>query len=495
MSALKVYGDYYKAATVVEKAEDRWLEILGYLAPELDLAIKKLGKHVPCPIHGGTDGFRLKKTSGHNGFSVCNTCGNNPTGIATLMWLKGWTFPDTLEAVARYLGLQPDILEKDRFENRKAQAQGNNIDSSSGVKSSTSPVADKLPPAQQVSDVSYSGPSYADLDDVPYDDSDNEIDSASFAEYESTSNQQSLVVVNAESPSNTNLPAKVESTGRRPVIDITPTPERMAQIKEQQTRMNERFKQSFHRACERVETTWNDSLSIDEGLYAPMRNYLKSRGVLLGRDALTNGGPLRFHPALEYWEEDENGKFRVKGKYPAIVAAVRDNHGKLVTVHRTYLSKTGNKASVPEPRKMQALAVEELSSCAIRMGGMPLDGVLGVAEGLETALSPMKIFRFPTWSLVNTSIMEKFTPPKGVHTVIIWADKDKSTGGQKAAHVLKDRLDAMNINCHIILPLGPIPARKKSLDWNDVLLEQGAMGFPSWQLIRSIIEKGKSLAR
>ncbi|ECS4958781.1 zinc-binding protein, partial [Salmonella enterica subsp. enterica serovar Typhimurium] len=52
---------YYKADTVREAANGNWLFILAALAPHLEPALRKPGRHVSCPIHGGKDGFRLFK--------------------------------------------------------------------------------------------------------------------------------------------------------------------------------------------------------------------------------------------------------------------------------------------------------------------------------------------------------------------------------------------------------------------------------------------------
>lgn len=45
--------------TVKAAAEGRWDAIFSVLAPKLAPAQERAGRHVPCPVHGGTDGFRL----------------------------------------------------------------------------------------------------------------------------------------------------------------------------------------------------------------------------------------------------------------------------------------------------------------------------------------------------------------------------------------------------------------------------------------------------
>ena len=89
-------------------AVGRWLDVLAALAPALAPALDRPGRHVPCPVHGGTDGFRLFRDVDQTGGGVCNTCGTFPDGFALLKWVNGWSFPETLRAVAHALGLSAD---------------------------------------------------------------------------------------------------------------------------------------------------------------------------------------------------------------------------------------------------------------------------------------------------------------------------------------------------------------------------------------------------
>ena len=55
-----------------DQAQGRWSHILASLAPELESALDKAPRHVPCPVHGGKDGFRLYRDYEDNGGAVCN---------------------------------------------------------------------------------------------------------------------------------------------------------------------------------------------------------------------------------------------------------------------------------------------------------------------------------------------------------------------------------------------------------------------------------------
>ncbi|MGB5675668.1 MAG: primase-helicase zinc-binding domain-containing protein, partial [Gemmatimonadota bacterium] len=75
------------AREVRAHAADRWIEILGAVAPALEPALSHPGRHVPCPVHGGKDGFRLFRDVDRTGGGVCNTCGSFHDGFALLMWV------------------------------------------------------------------------------------------------------------------------------------------------------------------------------------------------------------------------------------------------------------------------------------------------------------------------------------------------------------------------------------------------------------------------
>ena len=85
-------------------AAGHWLGLFDQLAPELTPAVSRAGRHVPCPVHGGKDGFRLFGDVQETGGGICATCGAFPDGLALLGWLKGWRFPEVVEAVAGALG-------------------------------------------------------------------------------------------------------------------------------------------------------------------------------------------------------------------------------------------------------------------------------------------------------------------------------------------------------------------------------------------------------
>jgi putative DNA primase/helicase len=174
--------------------------------------------------------------------------------------------------------------------------------------------------------------------------------------------------------------------------------------------------------------------------------YLDSRGLW----PLPAGCTLRAHPSLDYWHDGQ------RARYPGIVAEVRDGVGDLATLHLTYL-RHGKKLDTPDCRKLLSKLTGR-EGCAVRL--MPLNDVLGVAEGIETALSAAALQGVPVWAALNTSLLAKFEPPAGVTLLRVYADHDDA-GLRAAEHVMK-RLQG-RVRCELRLPVAP------HKDWNDQL--------------------------
>ena len=175
--------------------------------------------------------------------------------------------------------------------------------------------------------------------------------------------------------------------------------------------------------------------------------YLGSRGLW----PLPPSCPLKACTTAEYWQEGE----RI-GRFSALVADVVDLAGELVTCHVTYL-RDGRKLIEHEPRKILSPLTDRIG-CAVRL--MPATDVLGIAEGIETALSAAALDAVPVWAALSAALLSRFEPPPGVTTLRVYADRDEA--GLSAAQRLQERLQG-RLRVEIRIPSAP------AKDWSDVL--------------------------
>jgi phage/plasmid primase-like uncharacterized protein len=66
--------------------------------------MERAPRHVPCPVHGGKDGFRLFQDWRETGGGISNKDGAFADGISLLMWVNKWSFPETIRNIADVLG-------------------------------------------------------------------------------------------------------------------------------------------------------------------------------------------------------------------------------------------------------------------------------------------------------------------------------------------------------------------------------------------------------
>lgn len=197
-----------------------------------------------------------------------------------------------------------------------------------------------------------------------------------------------------------------------------------------------------------LKEAWEGAQDITEG--DPVYTYLtKTRGLKLW------DLPLAFHKGLYYKGTDDQ-----KYVFPAMLALVTRGDGLNVTIHRTYLTVHGKKIDYEkygDARKMMSGRYSP-KGAAIRLGE-PVDGVLGIAEGIETAIFCMQESGVPCWSVMSHVFMPMVVIPEHVHTVYIFGDcdgKDPKTGkrvGQESAKELAVRLVTEGKTVYLVIPL------------------------------------------
>jgi len=182
---------------------------------------------------------------------------------------------------------------------------------------------------------------------------------------------------------------------------------------------------------------------------------------------LRGRGLNTFPPALRAINKCWNSELHKE--IPAMLAVVMSPENEGVTMHRTYLTMEGNKASVSEVKKLMP-CLKKSTGSAIRLFDQA-DGKIGITEGIETAIACAELFHVPTWAAVSSTILEGFMPPQGIKEVFVFGDNDANFVGQKAAYTLANRL----ILQHKIQATVLIPERRGD-DWLDELNRQRTKG-------------------
>lgn len=184
----------------------------------------------------------------------------------------------------------------------------------------------------------------------------------------------------------------------------------------------------------------------------PASLYLRNRGIDMGRNWPTQ---IRYMPSCVYWHDGEGD--RRKTMHPAMIAQFVAPDARSATYHLTYLTEEGGKADLPKVRKMVPGPVPKGGAVRLAASGP----VLGIAEGIETALAAAKMHDLPVWATLSAGQMVKVEIPDNVDTILIFGDRDRNFAGDHAAYSLAYRLVTEGRKVEVRLP-------DDYGDWNDV---------------------------
>jgi hypothetical protein len=192
---------------------------------------------------------------------------------------------------------------------------------------------------------------------------------------------------------------------------------------------------------DRAREIWDQARGI-EGTQA--LRYLEARGLRAG------SGSLRYHPRTPLGSRG-NLTFR-----PALVSALHER-GHLMAIQRTFLDE--NSASLArdlaDPRRL----LGRPHGGAVVLA--PATMVLGLAEGVETALSAATLLGVPVWATLGSERLPHILVPESVAHLLILPDNDRAGRiGARRAHQACAR---QGRRIETIWP----PAGFN--DWNDVL--------------------------
>lgn len=174
----------------------------------------------------------------------------------------------------------------------------------------------------------------------------------------------------------------------------------------------------------------------------PAHAYLRARALTIAS------------PELRYHARTPDGHGAGVTFKPALLAAVRDASG-LVAVHRTFLGPPGT------ARPLARRALGRLGAGAVRLRP-PVDGQLGIAEGIETALAATQLAGIPCWATLGAGRFGRVALPAGVDRLILFLDQD--AGGLRAEQLARTAHRGSSLRIEVRYP------GIEGSDWNDNLL-------------------------
>lgn len=189
---------------------------------------------------------------------------------------------------------------------------------------------------------------------------------------------------------------------------------------------------------EAARRLWTRSLPIEGSLAA---TYLAGRGIT----DLSRCRWLRFH-ARCFYKPGADDAPDVCTAWPALIAAVTDDHGAVTGVHRTWLhpNMTG-KAPVATPRR----AMGQLLGHGIRFG--KAGPVLAAGEGVETMLSLRQAMSgMPMIAALSAAHLAALEFPAGLKRLYVACDNDPA--GEGAFVKLAGRAAEWDVETVALLP-------------------------------------------
>jgi hypothetical protein len=195
---------------------------------------------------------------------------------------------------------------------------------------------------------------------------------------------------------------------------------------------------------------WRDSVDPHGTL---VERYLASRNLKLPDDAARF---IRFHAACP-WTDDCDVRVRV----PAMVVLFRTIGGNEPSaIQRTALRADASKIG----RKM----LGPVAGCAIKVT-CDEDVLLrlGVAEGLESAMSAIALGQGPAWALGSAGAIRNSPVLPGIETLALIAEHDRAN--EEACDICGSRWQ--DAGCEVLIVE---PSNRTHKDLNDVLQQRNA---------------------
>jgi hypothetical protein len=196
-------------------------------------------------------------------------------------------------------------------------------------------------------------------------------------------------------------------------------------------------------------------------LGTPAEAYLRARGI----SGAIDWSCLRFHPAVWYRADPE----AAQESWPALLAAVTDEAGRITGLQRTWLDRTRPaKAPLPSPRR----ALGRLLGQGVRFG--TATDVLAAGEGIETMLALKSVLpAMPMVAALSAGHLAALQLPDTL--IRLYVARDRDAAGRMALRRLQHRGREMgveiralhsvhgDVNADLVV-LGPAVLRRRLAD-------------------------------
>ncbi|WP_343889102.1 DUF7146 domain-containing protein [Sphingomonas oligophenolica] len=198
----------------------------------------------------------------------------------------------------------------------------------------------------------------------------------------------------------------------------------------------------------RAKGLWEAARAITN---TPVERYLLNRAI------------SHFSPALRFHPRTPLGSRRQVLFRPAMLAAVQEG-SRVIAVQRTFLDtvRARRARDLGNPRRMLGRPARGAVMLA------DATDVLGLAEGVETALSAMILLGIPVWAVLGNERFPRIAVPTTVDRLVLLPDNDRA--GRRAEDIAREAHERPGRTIETIWPWHGLN------DWNDVLRMEGERG-------------------
>ena len=138
-----------------------------------------------------------------------------------------------------------------------------------------------------------------------------------------------------------------------------------------------------------------------------------------------------------------------------------------MTLHTTWIRPDGTAKADIAPPRMYLFGHQKLGGVIRLTDDAEVETGLGIAEGVEDALSIMHLLQWrPVWSALDAGGIKSFPLLGGLDALTIFADPDKR--GMQAANTCAERWLEAGRTARVVRPL---EVSSRPVDWNKRLLQ------------------------